>query len=78
MDWRPHVALKRQFHDIPVIMVTANALEEDSGKMLAVGADDVIRKPYREYDLLGSIKAQLGCGICFSEEVTSVGQTTNH
>lgn len=64
--------IKKEFHDIPVIMVTANALEEDRGKMLAAGADDVIRKPYREYDLLGSIKAQLGLEYVYSEQVTSV------
>jgi two-component system, sensor histidine kinase len=62
--------IKKEFHDIPVIMVTANALEEDRGKMLAAGADDVIRKPYREYDLLGSIKAQLGLEYVYCEEDT--------
>ncbi|MBI5251466.1 MAG: response regulator [Desulfomonile tiedjei] len=65
--------IKMSFHNIPVIMVTASALEEDRGKMLAAGADDVIRKPYREYDLLGSIQAQLGVEYVCCEDSAIVG-----
>ncbi len=65
--------IKMAFHDIPVIMVTASALEEDRGKMLASGADDVIRKPYREHDLLGSIQAQLDVEYVCREDSTMLG-----
>ncbi len=45
--------------DIPVIMLTARAGEEDKIKGLGVGADDYITKPFSPPELIARIKAVL-------------------
>ncbi|MBF0304829.1 MAG: response regulator, partial [Alphaproteobacteria bacterium] len=44
---------------IRVIAVSASVFEEDRGLVLAAGADDFLRKPIRDSDLLESIGRQL-------------------
>lgn len=40
----------------PIIAVTAGSFEEDREKAMAAGADDFIRKPFREEDIFNSLK----------------------
>jgi len=46
-------------HDIPVIMLTARAGEEDKIKGLEIGADDYITKPFSPPELIARINAVL-------------------
>ena len=48
-----------QRRDIPIIMLTARAGEEDKIKGLEVGADDYITKPFSPPELIARIKAVL-------------------
>src|SRR5699024_12230662 len=49
----------RRFSDVPIIMVTARAQQEDIVKGLKTGADDYITKPFNEKELLARIEALL-------------------
>jgi|SRR5688572_25675663 len=48
------VLLRREYPEIPVVMVTANADQQTALKMLDLGAFDYVRKPF-EVDVLERI-----------------------
>jgi two-component system phosphate regulon response regulator PhoB len=60
--------------DIPIIMVTARALEDDRVAGLDSGADDYITKPFSPRELEARIKAILRRSAPADDEVISVGQ----
>ena len=84
MDWMlPDISgleltrqLKRdpQTREIPVIMVTARADEDDRVTGLDGGADDYILKPFSPRELLARIRAALRRGGASADEVVTVGQ----
>ena len=84
MDWMlPDVSgleftrqLKRdpRTREIPVIMVTALADEDDRVTGLDAGADDYIVKPFSQRELLARIRAALRRGTVSADEVVAVGQ----
>jgi signal transduction histidine kinase len=45
---------------VPIIFVTGGALDDDCREIMAVNAADIIRKPFRQAELLEKIKAHLG------------------
>lgn len=49
----------RDFHDIPVIMLTAKSMEEDKIAGLNTGADDYVTKPFSPRELLARARALL-------------------
>jgi two-component system phosphate regulon response regulator PhoB len=49
----------RDFHKIPVIMLTANSMEEDKIAGLNTGADDYVTKPFSPRELLARARALL-------------------
>jgi two-component system KDP operon response regulator KdpE len=49
----------RQFSDVPVIMLTVRADEEDRVRGLELGADDYLGKPFSPRELVSRIKAVL-------------------
>ncbi|MGD9387545.1 MAG: phosphate regulon transcriptional regulator PhoB [Gammaproteobacteria bacterium] len=63
--------------DLPVIMLTARAEEEDKIRGLEGGADDYITKPFSPRELLARIKAVMRRhGVDGEDEVHSVGGLT--
>jgi len=48
--------------EIPVILLTAKAQEADVERGFAAGADDYIRKPFSNRELLSRVEALLGRG----------------
>ena len=53
---------------IPVIAVSASALEEERNAILATGADEFISKPFRESELFAGIKRLLGIEYRYAED----------
>lgn len=49
----------RSEHDVPIIMLTARATEDDLLLGLAVGADDYLTKPYSPRELVARVQAVL-------------------
>ncbi|WP_096190104.1 response regulator transcription factor [Evansella halocellulosilytica] len=49
----------RQFSDVPLLMLTARASDEDKVKGLRTGADDYLLKPFGKKELLARIEAIL-------------------
>ena len=49
----------RQKHNIPIIMLSAKALDMDKIMGLGSGADDYITKPFNPIELIARVKAQL-------------------
>ena len=84
MDWMlPDISgleLTRQLkrdpdtREIPVIMLTARAQEDDRVAGLEGGADDYITKPFSPRELLARIKAVLRRGAAFQDEVVTAGK----
>ena len=54
--------------NVPVIIVTASALDQSHDKALKAGADSLIKKPYLEDDLLEEIKKILDLKYVYSED----------
>jgi CheY-like chemotaxis protein len=53
-----------------IIAVSASALEEERINVLKYGADDFIRKPFKENVILDAIKTHLGVNFLYEEEAT--------
>ena len=49
----------RQFSNVPIIMLTARADEEDKVRCLNIGADDYITKPFSATEVLARVRAVL-------------------
>jgi two-component system KDP operon response regulator KdpE len=61
----------REFSDVPVIMLTAKALDRDLLQGFDAGADDYLTKPFNAKELLARIKAVLRRSSRPDEIVTS-------
>ena len=46
-------------HRVPIVAMTANAMEGDREKCIAVGMDDYLAKPIRPKDLAAMVQAWL-------------------
>ena len=53
--------------EVKIVAITASAFEEDREKVLSTGADDFVRKPFREDELFGKIEEQLGVRYVYAE-----------
>ncbi len=62
--------------DIPVIIVTASALDQNNESALAAGADGLVKKPYIEDDLLEKIRKILHLKYIYDESNSSKAETT--
>jgi len=51
-----------------IIALTASAFEEDRSRVLAVGCDDFIRKPFQEADLFEKMAQHLGVAYTYAPE----------
>lgn len=52
---------------IPIIAVTANAFEQDREKIIAQGASDFIRKPFKDTEVLSKIRSHLDITYVYRE-----------
>ncbi len=62
----------REFSDVPVIMLTAKALESDMLRGFDVGADDYLTKPFSARELVARVRAVLRRVQRPEEVVTSI------
>ncbi len=53
---------------VPIVAVTAHALEEEKGEILAAGCDDFVRKPYKYEEILDSLTKHLGVRFLYEAE----------
>ena len=51
---------------VVIIALTASAFEQDHGKILAAGCDDIVTKPYLESTIFKKLEERLG--VCFRYE----------
>jgi two-component system, sensor histidine kinase and response regulator len=58
--------------DTVIIALTASAFEEDQSRVLSVGCNDFVRKPFREEVLLEKIAQHLGVRYLYEESVAKV------
>lgn len=76
-DGRDYCAqLRRQGHQMPVIMLTGADGEADVVRGLESGANDYIAKPFRSNELLARLRAQLRVFESSEEAVLSLGPYT--
>jgi two-component system phosphate regulon response regulator PhoB len=60
--------------DVPIIMLTARAEEEDVVRGLDIGADDYMTKPYSVSELLARVRSTLRRNKSGGSDVISVGE----
>ena len=61
---------------VRIVALTAHALEDERLLILEAGCDDVVRKPYRESELLYALTTHLG--VCFTYEDNTTTSPTNN
>ena len=59
----------------PIVAVTASALAEDRGPILAAGCDDLVRKPYREQEIFEVMAKHLGLRYLYEQGQGEEAQT---
>ena len=65
--------------DTIIIALTATAFEEERGKILEVGCDDLVRKPFKEEEIFDKMAEQLGIKYLYEAEAPSEKiQQTSH
>ncbi len=62
---------------IPIFAVTASAFEEDRQKILAIGADDFIRKPVQGSELFEKIRSVLNIAYIYTDERVEVAEVVD-
>jgi CheY-like chemotaxis protein len=60
--------------DIKIIALTAHALEEESGPIMAAGCDDLVRKPFREQEIFGALARHLRLKFIYEEAPRQISQ----
>ena len=50
------IRTKRDWHDVPIIMLTANSQEQDIVRALDSGANDYVVKPFQPNELLARVR----------------------
>lgn len=68
IEFAKQLKLNKTTRDIPIIMLTAKAEEENKIKGLETGADDYITKPFSPRELIARIKSVLRRGPLVSPE----------
>jgi PAS domain S-box-containing protein len=53
--------------DTKIIALTAHALEEERGPIMAAGCDDLVRKPFREQELFDALARHLGLRFIYDQ-----------
>lgn len=59
---------KSEIRNIPIAALTAHALEEEKEIILAAGCDDLVRKPYREQEILEVMAKHLDLRYVYENE----------
>ncbi|NEO86418.1 MAG: CHASE2 domain-containing protein [Spirulina sp. SIO3F2] len=60
--------IKAQAPNLPIIAVTASALEEEKAAVLALGCDDFVRKPFEEQTILQQVAQHLQLHCIYANE----------
>ena len=60
-----------------IIALTATAFEEERSKILAVGCDDLVRKPFKEAEIFEKMAEQLGIQYLYETEASSISTKSN-
>jgi len=72
------VQMRRQGHNMPVIMLTGRSEDADVVRGLDAGANDYISKPFRAKELLARLHAQLRLFDNSEDAVFTIGPYTFH
>ena len=51
----------REWSQVPIMMMSGSATEEDRARALRLGADDFLQKPFRIDELIARVEALLPC-----------------
>lgn len=68
MNGEELIALVREKHTIPIIVISAKPGTDTRVNALKIGADDFIPKPFDNEEVLASVEAQLRISHIFSEK----------
>ena len=68
--------IKADNHTI-IIALTATAFEEERSKILAVGCDDLVRKPFKEAEIFEKMAEQLGIQYLYETKADSTAIESN-
>jgi PAS domain S-box-containing protein len=68
------IRASEQGKNVVIIAVTASALDEEKAEILKLGVNDFVRKPFREAELLESMRIHGGIDYTYEEFVTDKNQ----
>ena len=74
LDFVKEIRANEALRDLPIIMLTAKASEDEKILGLDSGADDYITKPFSKKELLARVKAHLRRNISDDEALLKVGE----
>ncbi|MBF0501584.1 MAG: response regulator [Candidatus Riflebacteria bacterium] len=63
--------------EVPIIALTAHAMEEDRVEILLAGCNEVIRKPYHEREIFAALEKHLGVRFTYAEKNEETPATGN-
>ena len=61
---------------IPIIALTAHAFEDEKDNILAAGCDDLVRKPFREEEIVDVMERYLGVEFMYQQDGKKTGAET--
>jgi CheY-like chemotaxis protein len=70
-----HIKASQKGQETPIIALTAHAFEEDRKKVMEHGADDFVRKPFREYEIFEMLSKHLGVQFVYEPGSEDENQT---
>jgi CheY-like chemotaxis protein len=59
---------------VPILALSASALEHERGEILEAGCDDFVAKPYRESALFAKMREHLGIDFVYEQDGAPVGE----
>ncbi|MDM8527046.1 ATP-binding protein [Anaerolineales bacterium HSG24] len=70
------IRAKPEGKTVPIVALTASSLEEERLDILATGCNDIVRKPFQDYEIFEVLQQYLGIEYQYADQPTSELEST--